>query len=106
MTDSEIQELVVAQLRAANVPQKAKFDPTVNLGHLLTMATIIGAGFLGYLSFHDSARDLRYDVDGNKKQITELREAVRSMAESNSRLTSSLEKLTWIVDSIQKGKTP
>lgn len=103
MTDHEIQELIASQIKTASEPlDKPRFDATINLGHILTIMTVLGGGFAAYISSHDSSVASRYDIEANKRAIALQGEAIKSIATTQATATNSLEKLTWIVESLQR----
>lgn len=103
MNDDEFRAILSKGLADAGQEQKRfKFDLTFNLGHLLTMGGGIFAAMVLYIGFHDSILTNRLDVDNNKKSIAELKETNSTLAKNQQSFASSLEKLTWIVDELQK----
>lgn len=106
MTDDELQEVVKSQIKAALAPQKPRFDPTITLGSLLTICTMLVGGFGVYVSTHDTIRDTQREANSNTKSIAELKEVTQAIMRSDAARDATMEKLTWIVDSIQKDKKP
>ncbi|MFG1433370.1 hypothetical protein V5F44_21080 [Xanthobacter sp. V2C-8] len=48
MQDEGLREIIREELHGAGKSTKARFDGTVNLGHLLTMATMLGTLVMGW----------------------------------------------------------
>lgn len=101
MTDDQLQELVTSQIKSAMTPAKPRFDPTISLGSILTIGGMMASMAIGFLAFHDSLRDTERETASNTKAIAELKEVTQTISKTNSSLSNSMEKLTWIVDSIE-----
>lgn len=93
---------------AMETESKIKFDPTINLGHLLTFIGFIVSGFLAYQSM-----DKRIAILEENKKTQELRDQFQdsqNMAQNNhiqnylSEIKRSIEKLDGKFESIRNDK--
>lgn len=72
--------------------RRVAFDPTINLGHVLTFAGFIATGFAAY-----STLDARLAVQEEKARAAELRQG-----EQESRVKESLQEIKSDVKDVQR----
>lgn len=69
--------------------ERPRFDPTVNLGHLLSMGTI-GAALIGGWYVAD------YRLSAMERQLTQLSTIVVQSARIEERLKDHARRLDWL----------
>lgn len=84
----------------------ARFDPTINLGHIITGATTVitmGAA-LGtmWVNFKVTESQHASRLDSNDKAITELKETTRHLAETQQQMSLTEQKLSLTLEYLAK----
>lgn len=91
----------MSQTDAAHHPNRPRFDPTINLGHILTFIGFIATGFAAYSHF-----DKRLSVVEVKTELQAQRSAEYEVRvkDSLSEIKSDVKDMKRSVDSLASGR--
>lgn len=104
--DENIKRIVeVALAHAAPQPSKKLFfSPEINLGHLIVALTFLAGGFASYISFHDGVAERTARIKSLEVSQDRTDKTIDKIVDNQAAQSKNVDKLTWIVEQIQKDK--
>lgn len=91
-------ELHLGKNMVKETRRKFSFDPTVSLGHVITLASILVSITIAWATFKTEIVLMQRDINDHRKAITDNILLLNKLADNQSSLTRAVDKLVYITE--------